>query len=78
MHGRTHICATVMEKESDKLSSAALEAPRRLIVSSAGIQCSFFKKERGSSTGRSDNPSCAVRELAVHCSVLKGHRSEAV
>lgn len=49
MHGRTHICASVMET----LSSAALEAT--VLESSAA----FFER-RGS-----DDPSCAVGELAA-------------
>lgn len=42
MHDRTHICAAVMGRERDKLSSAALVPPSSLLINSAGIQCSFF------------------------------------
>jgi len=43
MHGRTHICAAVMGRETDKLSRAALVLPCSWLVNSAGIQCSLNK-----------------------------------
>lgn len=76
MHDRTHICAAVMGRERDKLSSAALVPPSSLLINSAGIQCSFFlKRVQHSLTLRQPLLYCMCSLSAwVQCSVFKGRK----